>query len=177
MPLRVQLTVSDMGSISNNEETKSENISVGTNCSRYYYKDDNQQEYITTLSEQLESMFANFIELIEGDLFNAALEKIMECIKIAAEGMKQSTLKYVSKPVTRCQPWYDDECESFHCKTLKALRYFRRQGTFESLSTYQSFKKNYRKLIKDKKKDSSKNKLKNLKKFVMIKIQKNFGVF
>ena len=72
MPLRVQLTVSDIGIISNNEETQSENISVGTNCSRYYYKDDNQQEYIRTLSEQLESMFANFIELIESDLLNAA---------------------------------------------------------------------------------------------------------
>ena len=75
MPLRVHLTVSDIGGISNNEETQSENISVGTNCIRYYFKDDNQQVYLRKLSEQLESMFANFIELIESDLFNAALEK------------------------------------------------------------------------------------------------------
>ena len=63
------------------------------NCFRYYFKDDQQQEYIRTSSEQLESMFANFFELVENNLFTAALEKLMPYILSAAEGMKQSTVK------------------------------------------------------------------------------------
>ena len=114
-------------------------------------KEDDQQEYIRTLSEKLESMFANFINLLENDLLSAALEKINDCIMTAAEGMKKSTLKHFSKIGTHCQPWFDAECVSFRCKTLKALRCFRITRSLESLSMYQSLKKTYRKLTKDKK--------------------------
>ena len=80
-------------------------------------------------------------------MFTAALEKLMTYIMTAAEVMKHSTVKHVSKIVNHCQPWFDDECVSFRCKTLKALRYF---GSLESLHTYQSLKKTYRNLIKAK---------------------------
>ena len=101
----------------------------------------------------------------------------MECIKIAAEGMKQSALKYVSKPVTRCQPWYDDECESFHCKTLKALRYFRMTRTFESLSTYHSFKKTIENLLKIKKERFKQEQTEKLEKVCEDKNPKEFWRF
>ena len=120
-------------------------------------------------------MFANFIEFIESDLFNAALEKIIECIKIVTP--KQSTLKDVSKPVTRCQPWYEDECESFRCKTLKALRYLRRTSSFESLSTYQSFKKPIEKLLKRKKEKFKQEQTEKLEKVCDDKNPKEFRRF
>ena len=96
-------------------------------------------------------MFANFIELLGNDLLTAALERIIDCIMTAAEGMRQSTLKHMSKTVAHCQPWFYAECVSFRCKMLRALRCFRISRSFESLSPYQSLKKTYRKLIKYKK--------------------------
>ena len=76
------------------------------------FQDNQQKKYIRTLSEQLENIFANFIELVENNLVTAVLEKIMACIMAAAEGMKQS------KTVNHYQPWFDDECVSFRSKTL-----------------------------------------------------------
>ena len=96
-------------------------------------------------------MLINFIELLDNNLLNAALERIMDCIMTAAEGMKQSTLRRVSKTVTHCQPWFDAECTSLRSKTLKTLRLFRNECSIESLSIYQNQKKIYRNLIKDKK--------------------------
>ena len=116
---------------------QSENISTESFFHRYVFKEDDQQEYIRTLSEKLESMFANFINLLENDLLSAALEKINDCIMTAAEGMKKSTLKHFSKIGTHCQPWFDAECVSFRCKTLKALRCFTITSSLESLSIYQ----------------------------------------
>ena len=78
----------------------------------------------------------------------------------AAEGMKQSTLRRVSKTVTHCQPWFDAEYTSLRSKSLKTLRLFRNEESIESLSIYQNQKKIYRNLIKDKKKlNTNKNKL------------------
>ena len=49
----------------------------------------------------------------------------------AAEGMKQSTLRRVSKTVTHCQPWFDAEYASLRSKTLKTLRLFRNERSIE----------------------------------------------
>ena len=81
-------------------------------------------------------MLIDIIELLDNNLLNAALERIMDCIMSAAEGMKQSSLRRVSKTVTHCQPWLDAECTSLHSKTLKALRLFRNERSIESLSIY-----------------------------------------
>ena len=87
-------------------------------------------------------MYAIFTELVENNLFTAALENQMTCIMTADEGMKQSTVKHVSKTVNHCQLWFDDKYVSFRSKTLKALRYFRTARSLGSLSTctYRKFK-------------------------------------
>ena len=172
MPLRVQLRFSNTDNIPNTSEILPENIPIERNCFRYYFKNDQEQEYIRTLSEQLENMFANCIELVENNLFTAALEKLMACIMTAAEGMKQSTVKHVSKTVNQYQPWFDDECVSFRSKTLKALQYFRTARSLESLHTYQSLKKTYRNLIKDTKETFKQDRTAKLEKAYDDKIPK-----
>ena len=145
------LTFFTARSTNEHEQLESEHILNEPTFQRYIFNEDQSHDYITRLSEKLENMLINFIELLDNNLLNAALERIMDCIMTAADGMKQSTLRRVSKTVTHCQPWFDAECTSLHSKTLKTLRLFRNECSIESLSIYQNQKKIYRNLIKDKK--------------------------
>ena len=55
--------------------------------------------------------------------------------------------------------WFDHECRTQKRKTRKALRSFKKSRTVENKTSYIEERRNYRKLMKDKKKDHKQNRL------------------
>ena len=151
MPIRLELSFAAINNTSDQINDTGENVSDNREYFRYYLKDDQQHEYIYTLSGKLEAMLEDFLNFIENDQFSNALDKIMECLSIAADGMKKSAQVIKNKTHNLSQPWFDEECACFRSKTLNALRSFRVTRSPESLGVYQNLKKTYKNLINQKK--------------------------
>ena len=141
MPIRLELSFAAINNTPDQFNDTGENVSNNTEYLRYYLKDDQQHEFIYTLSERLEAMLEDFLNFIENDQISNALDKIMECLSIAADGMKKSAQVIKNKTHNLSQPWFDKECACFRSKTLNALRSFRVTHSPESLGVYQKLKK------------------------------------
>ena len=130
-------------------------------------------KFIKLCSESLKAFFLNFIE---NDQFSNALDKIMECLSIAADGMKKSAQVIKNKTHNLSQPWFDEECACFRSKTLNALRSFRVTRLPESLGVYQNLKKTYKNLINQKKDAYTRKQTFKLEQAYDNKTLENFGV-
>lgn len=178
MPIRLQLSFATSSNISDQTENVDQGTSDDRKYFRYNFRDDLQQEYIQTLSQELESMLANFVALTANDDLSEALAKLMECIMTAAECMKKSATKQINKTLRNIsQPWFDNECACFRTKTLRALRLFRTTRSSESLSTYQTLKKTYRQITNRKKDEYKKEQTVKLEKACEDKNPKEFWRF
>ena len=100
------------------------------------------------------------IQLIKEDLnhsveiFNSALnETATEMTKTVRCGLLQANNKVC---------WFDYECRAQKRKTRKALRSFKKSTTVENKPSYIEERRNYMKLMKDKKKGHKQNRLDNL---------------
>ena len=151
MSVRLELSFAAINNTSDQFNDTGENVSDNREYFRYYLKDDQQHEYIYTLSEKLEAMLEDFLNFIENDQFSNALDEIMECLSIAADGMKKSAQVIKNKTHNLSQPWFDEECACFRSKTLNALRSFCVTRSSESLGIYKNLKKTYKNLINQKK--------------------------
>ena len=103
------------------------------------------------------------------DKLSSASQLIKEDLNHLVE-MFNSALKETATEMTkrvRCGPsqannevsWFDHECRTQKRKTRKALRSFKKSRTVENKTSYIEERRNYRKLMKDKKKDHTQNRL------------------
>ena len=106
------------------------------------------------------------------DKLSRASQLIKEDLHHSVE-MFNSALKETATEMTktvRCGPsltnnkvsWFDHECRTQKRKTRKALRSFKNSRTVENETSYIEERRNYRKLMKDEKKEHKQNGLDNL---------------
>ena len=101
---------------------------------------------IRDVSEKIQSESDSILNLINNSKVNEALEKLMNCIFLAAHCMKQTHVDHTD--THRKQPWFDKSCKDMKTKTLRALRFFRQTLTERALNAYLSLKNLYRNLSK-----------------------------
>ena len=127
------------------------NLSVTHPYVKYKYTEEHKSQYIREVSEKLLTESEIIFNLINHSEVNEALEKLMNCITLAAHCMKQA---HVNRKIRyNKQPWFDKSCKELRTKTLRALRYFRHTLTENALSAYRFLKNSYRKLTSSKKGD------------------------
>ena len=106
------------------------------------------------------------------DKFSSAGQLIKEDLNHSVEMFKRplkETATVMTKTI-RCAPpqtnnnvsWFDHECRTQKCKSRKALRSFKKSRTAKNKTSYTEERRNYRKLMKDKKKAHLQNRLHHL---------------
>ena len=106
------------------------------------------------------------------DKLSRASQLIQEDLNHSVE-MFNSALKETATEMTktvRCGPsqtdnkvsWFDHDCRTQKRKTRKALRSLKKSRTIENKTSYIEERRNYRKLMKDRKKDNKQNRLEHL---------------
>ena len=103
------------------------------------------------------------------DKLSRASQLIQEDLNHSVE-MFRSALKETATEMTktvRCEPsqtdnkvsWFDHDCRTQKRKTRKALRSFKKSRTVDNKTSYIEERSNYKKIMKDKKKDHKQNRL------------------
>ena len=96
-------------------------------------------------------------QLIKEDL-NHSVEMFNSALKETATEMTK-TVRCGPSQTNNKVSWFDHECRTQKRKTRKALSSFKKSRTVENKTSYIEERRNYRKLMKDKKKDHTQNRL------------------
>ena len=125
-----------------------------TSSTRYVWKEEKRQEYTCKLSEKLNSLDSTHkdVDEIVADLKDAILSSAANMKKKSrGEDTRQST-----------SPWFDTECRQMKAATVSAFKIYLRKQTADNDNIYQRNKRNYKTLLKKKKRAHQKEKVRQL---------------
>ena len=152
MPLELHTNVEEMtepaAQVDNNEYTF-----------KFVWKADCTQQFIESMhSDETKDQLRLASSLIDVDI-NEALKSFNDCLKQNAEYMKRKT--YVNRP-KRMDEWYDEECRAARKNARKLLRKFRKSLNRAESVDYCCARREYKKLLQQKRKKFNENVLNNL---------------
>ena len=125
-----------------------------TSSTRYVWKEEKRQEYTCKLSEKLNSLDSTHkdVDEIVADLKDAILSSAANMKKKSrGENTRQSP-----------SPWFDTECRQMKAATVSAFKIYLRKQTADNDNIYQRNKRNYKTLLKKKKRAHQKEKVRQL---------------
>ena len=152
MPLELHTNVEEMtepaAQVDNNEYTF-----------KFVWKADCTQQFIESMhSDETKEQLRLASCLIDVDI-NEALKSFTDCLKQNAEYMKRKT--YVNRP-KRMDEWYDEECRAARKNVRKLLCKFRKSLDRAKSVDYCCARREYKKLLQQKRKKFNENVLNNL---------------
>jgi hypothetical protein len=131
--------------------SESANVDNGTRAfkfTKYVWNEDKTQEFIGNLeASEVQQLLDRAMGLVDIDI-NMALSTFNDCLLKAGEGMKRDIIIGEDN----LKGWFDRECKKAKHSLRKSLRQFVKSNSFDDREKYNEDRRQYKELIKNKKK-------------------------